>query len=371
MFAFAIDNRHSETLTLARDRFGEKPLYYTVQDGHVLIASEMKALMLVCDNLQVNHQRLSEWSLHRNVDFGSPETLVANLFSLPPGHLLKIRQGHIEPPYAYYAPESLVDPERYERFSRQSSRALTAEIEALLEASVQARLVSDVPLGTLCSGGLDSSLITALSRRHRKAVSAFHVSVAGYEKFDESGYARQVADRLEGETFRRNLPRTRGVITLLSGEGADELFGGYNQRYRRYRQFLRLKRALAHLPAKLRNGTALAGYACDGVPITAFSEYEGLLVHSTAFLDRFARESLRLRCAEAYRFVANDTERLVLGALLADATNFLTPLLRRLDRMSMAASIECRVPFLDHQLVNTVLHLPLSARLGGPRTSGC
>jgi hypothetical protein len=137
------------------------------------------------------------------------------------------------------------------------------------------------------------------------------------------------------------------------------------QRYRRYRQFLWLRRLSALLPAKIRKALALAGYACEGIPATTFSEYEGLLVHTIAFLDKFAREDLRLRCENAYRFVTSDSERAVLAAMLADITNFLTPLLRRLDRMSMAASIECRTPFLDHQLVRAVLNLPLSYRLRG------
>ena len=107
------------------------------------------------------------------------------------------------------------------------------------------------------------------------------------------------------------------------------------------------------------------GYACNGIPFTGFSEYEGLLAHSTAFLDNFARESLLLRCADAYQFVSKDSERVVLAAMLGDLTNFLAPLLRRLDRMSMAASVECRVPFLDHRLVHTVINLPLSYRLRG------
>jgi asparagine synthase (glutamine-hydrolysing) len=163
------------------------------------------------------------------------------------------------------------------------------------------------------------------------------------------------------------LARKQGVKILLSGEAADELFGGYMQRYRRYRQLLLLKRSVAYLPTKVRKGFALLGYACNGVPFTGFSEYEGLLAHSTAFLDKFARESLLLRCADAYRFVSKDNDRLVLAAMLADISNFLTPLLRRLDRMSMAASVECRVPFLDHRLVHTIINLPLSYRLRGSK----
>ena len=399
MFAFAVYDRQSDTVTLVRDRFGKKPLYYTHRDGHVLFSSEMKALMAVCDGLKPNQQRLIEWSLYRNVDFGSSETLVENLFALLPGHLVRIRRGRLESPHCYYSPEAQVDPDRYDRFSRQPLESTTAELESLLLSSVRDRLVSDVPLGTFCSGGIDSSLITAIAARHVKELTALHVSVVDYPELDESRYAKQVADSLglrlltypiTGETFRRNLPRAiyfsdfplthpnsvaflllseyarkQGVIVLLSGEGADELFGGYIQRYRRYRQLLVARRWLSYLPAKIRKAIAMAGHACNGVPVTGFSEYEGLLAHSTAFLDKFSRESLLLSCGDAYRFISNETERLVLAAMLADVTNFLSPLVRRLDRMSMAASVECRVPFLDHRLVNTVINLPLSYRLRG------
>ena len=399
MFACAVYNQLTDTLTLVRDRFGKKPLYYAERNGHVLFASELKTLLSRCDNARVNKQRLIEWSLYRNVDFGSRETLIENVFSLLPGHVVKIQRGRMESARCYYSPESQVDPARYDQLSQQSPESISQEIESLIESSVKERMVSDVPLGTFCSGGIDSSLVTAVAARHQKDIAAFHVSVAGYEAMDEIRYAKQVAQALgidlftyslEGEAFRGNLARAiyhsdvplthansvaflllseftrkKGVKILLSGEAADELFGGYMQRYRRYRQLLLLKRWLAYLPLKIRKGFSMLGYACNGIPFTGFSEYEGLLAHSTAFLDNFARESLLLRCADAYQFLPNDNERLVLAAMLADVTNFLTPLLRRLDRMSMAASVECRVPFLDHRLVHTVINLPLSYRLRG------
>jgi len=399
MFAFAIYDRDTDTITLVRDRFGKKPLYYTCRNDHVLFASEMKALIRVCDEPRLDRERLSEWSLYRNLDFGSPHTLVENLFCVPPGHLIRIHHGRLESPRSYYSPASQVDPALYERLRQQPPRRVTAEIESLILAGVKDRLVSDVPLGTLCSGGIDSSLITAIAARHRKDIAAFHVSVAGYKEMDESHYAKRVTDTLgidlftypmEEETFRRNLPRAiyhsdfplshpnsvplllvselarkNGVKVLLSGEAADELFGGYIQRYRRYRQLLWVQRVLEYLPSKVRKAIALAGYACDGVPITSFSEYEGLLAHTIAFLDKFVREDLRLRCTDAYAFISNGSERAVLGTMLADLTNYLAALLRRLDRMSMAASIECRVPFLDHRLVHTAINLPLSYRLRG------
>ncbi|HWP24699.1 MAG TPA: asparagine synthase (glutamine-hydrolyzing) [Candidatus Binatia bacterium] len=397
MFAFAVYNRRTDTLTLARDRFGKKPLYYAERSGHLFFASELKALLCGCGPARVNKQRLIEWSLYRNVDFGSPETLVENVFSLLPGHVMKIDRGRMKAPRRYYAPESQVDAVLYDELAREEVRQVSSRVESLIESSVKDRLVSDVPLGTFCSGGIDSSLVTALAARENRDIAAFHVSVAGYQEMDESRYARLVSRalgielftyELQGEAFRQNLVRAiyhsdaplthansvafllisefarkQGVKILLSGEAADELFGGYRQRYRRYGQLLLIKRWAQRLPAKVRKALAMAGYACNGVPFTGFSEYEGLLAHSTAFLDNFARESLLLHAAEAYHFVRNDTDRAVLAAMLADLSNFLTPLLRRLDRMSMAASVECRVPFLDHRLVHTVINLPLSYRL--------
>lgn len=399
MFAFAVFDENTQTATLVRDRFGKKPLYYTIRDGHLLFASEVKALLRVREAPVLNYQRLIEWSLYRNTDFGSPETLIDDVCSLPAGHFVRVTGGVVETPRCYYSPDRQVDPDLYARFARLSESEVTAEIESLIVSAVRERLVSDVPIGTLCSGGIDSSLVTTLCARTLPEVTAFHVSVTGYDALDESRYARKVAEAagitlltypIAADAFRENLPRAiyhsdfplthpnsvafllisefarkHGAIILLSGEGADELFGGYLQRYRHFRQFRRAQRLIAAFPRKVRKALAFAGYASEGIPVTSFSEYDGLLAHTTAFLDKFAREDLRLRSEEAYSFVSNPAERAVLGAMLADITNFLTPLLRRLDRMSMAASVECRTPFLDHQLVRAVINLPLSYRLRG------
>lgn len=399
MFAFAIYDSHSDVVTLARDRFGKKPLYYTSRDGHILFASELKALASVCAKLEPNFHRVAEWSLYRNVDFGSSETLFAGICALPPGHFIEIRASQLGAARRYYAPEAQVSKERYERLGSLSASDLTRELGELMAAGVRERLVSDVPVGTLCSGGIDSSLVTALCVRERRDVVAFNITVEGYRDLDEGVYAEKVARslgirllscRADAQTFRDNLvraiyhsdqplthpnsvffmrvsefARSHGVYVLLSGEAADELFGGYIHRYRRYRQIKRMESWLAFLPARLRRVIAAAGYACDRVPITEFSDYEGLLAHSTSFLDRFARVDLRQRCADAYRFVEDEADREVLGAMLADITNFLGPLLRRLDRMTMAASVECRAPFLHADLVHTVVNLPLELRLRG------
>jgi asparagine synthase (glutamine-hydrolysing) len=399
MFAFALYDSKRDRVILVRDRYGKKPLYYMRQNGHLLFASELKALASVCAQPEPNFQRLTEWSLYRNVDFGGPETLFAGISALPAGHLMEIQSGEIGAARQYYAPETKISAERYIRFTSVTAQSLTEEVGSLIAGGVRDRLISDVPVGTLCSGGLDSSLITAICARDRKDVLAFNVAVEGYDDLNESVFAERVAKslgikllscRANGEVFRDTLVRaiyhsdqplthpnsvfflkvselahSHGVKVLLSGEAADELFGGYVQRYRRYRQLKRLEGWLRRLPVKMRRLIALAGYASERVPITEFSEYEGLLVHATSFVDRFARVELRGRCAAAYSFVKDESDREVLGAMLADVTNFLTPLLRRLDRMTMAASVECRVPFLDHRLVEMVSNVPLSLRLRG------
>jgi asparagine synthase (glutamine-hydrolysing) len=399
MFAFAIYQRSSETLTLVRDRFGKKPLYYCSEGDHFLFASELKALLRVMRERRVDHRRLAEWALYRNVDWGSSETLVEKVHSLLPGHWMQLRHGRPSAPRPYYVVEAQVDPAIYADLAKRSVREITTEIEALAVTAVRDRLMSDVPVGTLCSGGIDSSLITALAARDLPNLQVFHVSVTGYPALDESRYAKRATDALgldllirpmKAEDFRANLARAtyhsdsplthpnsvafllisefarqHGVEVLLSGEAADELFGGYVPRYRRQRQMLLLQRLLRRLPAKVRQAIGLAGYAVEGVPIAMFSEYQGLLPHTLAFLDRFGREDLRQRSHAAYAFVADPLERAVLGAMLADLRNFLAPLLRRLDRMSMAASVECRVPFLDQRLVHYVINTPLSYRLKG------
>ena len=159
--------------------------------------------------------------------------------------------------------------------------------------------------------------------------------------------------------------RSHGVKVLLSGEAADELFGGYAHRYRRYGQYRLIQQVVNKLPARLRRIIAAAGYAVEDVPVMEFTGYEKLMAHSTNFIDRFVRSELRAECMSAFSFVDDEVDRGVLAGMLADLSNFLAPLLRRLDRMSMGASVECRVPFLDHRLVETVVNLPLEYRLRG------
>jgi asparagine synthase (glutamine-hydrolysing) len=271
------------------------------------------------------------------------------------------------------------------------------EMDATLNEATRLRLVSDVPVGTLLSGGLDSSLITSIAAKYTRDLTAFHVSVQGHPDLDERRHAEALTKRfglpmvafdLTAEAFRRALPRVihssdlplthpnsvayyliskvareHGVIVLLSGEGADELFGGYSWNYRRKNMLLRLDPLLRRVPARIYDLMALVVYARAGMPVGGH-RFREALPPTVDLIDRYARLDWAMCCEQAYGFVTDRRERAVLGAMLADLSDFLSPLLRRLDRTSMGASVECRVPFLDHRLVHKVINLPLDYRMG-------
>lgn len=396
MWAIAIFDRQTGELVLVRDRLGVKPLYWTVEGRRLFFASEIKVLIRQRSRNAVNHQSLAEWWLYRNVDALTPETLIEGVVQLLPGHLLRARGDRIEVS-TWYNPIEDVDEAEYARHAAMQPDEVVAEVERQLDASIRLRLVSDAPVGTLLSGGLDSCLVTAMASRHASALTAFHVSIAGYEQLDERRYAEALTDHhkipfvplsLDADMFRASLAqaawledlpmghansvayylisevaRDRGVKVLQSGEGADELFGGYAWNYRRRMRLHRLAPLLRRLPWALKEAISLSAYTMAGLPVTS-RRFRELLPPTVRLLDRYARADWQEQCAAAYHFVRKPADRDVLGAMLADLSDFLSPLLRRLDRMTMGASVECREPFLDHRLVRTAVNLPLDYKVG-------
>jgi asparagine synthase (glutamine-hydrolysing) len=396
MFAFAIYDRETGELALGRDRFGVKPLYWTRDNNRIAFASEIKSLMLARTTNALDRQTLGQWWLYRNVDALIETTLIEGINKLLPGHLAIIRDGEVRVE-AWYSPLEHVDESEYRRLAGFSEQDICDHIERQLEEAVRLRLVSDVPVGTLLSGGLDSSLVTALAANHSDKLSGFHVSVAGQPRYDERRYAQVLADRLRipfhvvdmhAGNFRASLAhvtwledmplsfansvgyflvsqlaRQQGTIVVLSGEGADELFGGYDWNYRRRRLLRRLLPLMRLMPESVRRNLELLVYRHAGLPASSH-HFRYLLPTAVMVLDRFARADLQERCHQAYAFLGNEMAQEVSASMLSDLSNFLAPLLRRLDRNSMGASIEARVPFLDHRLAHTAINLPLKWRSG-------
>jgi asparagine synthase (glutamine-hydrolysing) len=352
-------------------------------------------VQLALEAPQLDTRALFEWALYQSVDAPGDATLLAGVHSLRPGERLCVRGGAVEVD-TWYSPPERVRAEELARLSSLGTEAAGREIETAVARAVSERLMSDVPVGTLLSGGLDSSVITALAATERP-VAGFHVAIEGYPQMDERPFAERVARHLGVElvtksltpsSFRRDLVRAvrlsdqplthansvaylevcetareNGTIVLLSGEGADELFGGYRWRYRRHRRLLRGRRWLDRLPRRARHALELAGLASAGLPVES-RRFDQLLPQAVQLADRCARLEWQRTCREAYGSVPDEIDRSTLGAMLADLREFLTPLLRRLDHMSMGASVECRVPFLDHRVAELCAHLPLEWRLG-------
>jgi asparagine synthase (glutamine-hydrolysing) len=396
MFAFAIWDRQTGRLALGRDRYGIKPLYYARAGGHLAFASEIKALRVAMGGAELDYRRLTEWFLYRNVDAFDTATLQAGVSQVLPGTVVLFEGDRISTQRVYNVVDEVTEPE-YRRFAEARPEAVVHEIEQALVEAVRYRLISDVPVGVLLSGGLDSSLVTAIAARETKQLTTFNVSVAGYPKLDERRFAAELCDHLglrmvsfdlTAENFRQHLPRTvwledlplthpnsvayylisrvareEGTIVLLSGEGADELFGGYRFSYRRKWYLGRLMPLLRRIPDGAWNLAALLLFARLGMPVTSHG-FREVLPPTVDLIDRYRRSGWLATCEEAYGFVPRPADRGVLGAMLADLNDFLSPLLRRLDRTSMGASEECRVPFLDHRLVHKAINLPVEYRIG-------
>lgn len=397
MFAFAIWDTRERSLFLARDRLGEKPLYYSDADNVFVFASEIKSILKGMGiRPEANEAHVPEYLMFRQLS--GEKTLFKNVRSLLPGHTLTLRDRRCST-RKYWSPFDRVSAE-----GRPSFADAKDELLELLKDSVKLRLVSDVPLGTLCSGGVDSSLVTAISASlTRSPINTF--SVGFYEDgYDETNYARQVSGlyrtvhhevRLDNLGYSELLPKLvwlndeplnfansvhifavsrlakEFVTVVLTGEGADELLAGYPrylipamlQRYSRLPWIVRSTlKALSgclrdHRIAKLRS---VAGRTVREA-VMSNASFLDLGDESAVF-----REAMEVESAER-EAILDQGEALGLDPIamlsLLDQHNYLVSILMRQDKMSMAASIESRVPFLDYRLVEFCNALPSSYKV--------
>lgn len=404
MFAFGVWDERQQSLLLARDRAGIKPLYYAARDGRLAFASELKALLpLPWVSREIDPEALDLYLSLLYVP--APWSIFRDIQKLPAGHRLLWRDGEVR-----------VEP--YSAFSVQRSAFSEAEAaEALLahlDRSVRTQLQGDVPAGALLSGGIDSSLIVALMARHAGRVPTFSVGFSGAGHYDERPYARRVAqlfgtEHVEEEMDARIadllpalvrtfdepfgdssavptylIARTAGrrVKVVLSGTGSDELFGGY----RRHAAGPAI-RALRRLPAPaLRAAAALLSFL-PASRTSAFGERVLLArrlmeaareqngrayLRLVTFLDGETKERL-WRASSLVSQVFEDRtsghDAFLDRALAFDRAVYLPDdLLVKEDRMSMAVSVEGRVPFLDNDLMDLAAALPSSFQVQGQTT---
>ncbi|MBS0612591.1 MAG: asparagine synthase (glutamine-hydrolyzing) [Proteobacteria bacterium] len=420
MFAIAIWDTREHELFLLRDRFGVKPLYYVHEsDGTLRFASEIKALVVAAGRPQLNLGALPDFLANHAPS--ADETLFSGVRRLPPGHFLVWKAGRIEIK-RYWDLAMGADVEGPSPGSA-AEQALVEEYRARFTEAVRMRLMSDVPLGMFLSGGIDSAAITAtMSTLVKEPIRTFSVAFAEREA-NELEYARLVANAfgtvhsevtVTPEQFFAELPHliwqedepiahpssvalyfvsnlaAQHVKVVLTGEGSDETLAGYN-RYRITAYNARIGAAYARwvpgfVRGAVRKGIEIlpAASALRQKSMRTFlwrgSDLDDLYFDNFAVFGRAAQGQLldaRLRTSLAgvdpYAAYHAALERvqgkpLVAQLLYADIKTYLHELLMKQDQMSMATSIESRVPFLDHPLVEWVAQLPLTLRLRGTTT---
>lgn len=408
MFGIALWDREKRRLVVARDRLGIKPMYYYEHEGIFAFASEIKALL----HLPGFNPELDEAAIDLYLTFGyipSPHSIFRHVRKLPPGHYLSAKDGRVEVRRYWKYPPLQDKPQHTERHYLEKLG------ETLLE-TVKLHLISDVPLGVFLSGGLDSSTLVMVMRE--LGVDPIETFSVGFEEkgYSELDYAREIARRYDtrhheflvrpdnvfetipdmtrkfDEPFADSsaLPvyllsrfARRRVTVVLSGEGGDEIFGGYHtyvaskvaDALRRFPLSLSLPaiRALAGLlPASM-------GKVSFDYKLKKFSEnISAHPLESHLYWKRIFREEHKNELFPGDRweyrskqYVDNKirecyNRKVVNNAMLLDSTLFLPDdLLVKNDRMSMAHSLEARVPFLDHRLVEYAATIPAGLKIKG------
>ncbi len=393
MFAFCIYDTSCQKLFLARDRAGEKPLFYCHKNGRLIFASEIKALMqLPGVSRQLNHDALEFYLAYGYVP--GAMCLLQGIQKLPQGHAMTydLAKDKLNVWRYWQLPEHRPDP-------RVSDEELVDELEERLEDSVRRQLVADVPVGVLLSGGLDSSLVTAMAARvSSKPVKTFTVSFPGHGSYDESPFARQIASHfgtehielvggmqsvdllpMLAEQFDEPLADSSMVPTYLvsklirehatvalGGDGGDELFGGYYQ-HSWIQQVEQRRRFVPQFMFDLVRGSAQhlipTGMRGRNYLLALLQDVPGGIAQFNLYFDAGARRELLAQTSHsaAGRSISPEGFKVELAeqfnSTLRKSTgvDFMTYLvddiLTKVDRSSMLASLEVRAPWLDYRLV--------------------
>jgi asparagine synthase (glutamine-hydrolysing) len=417
MFAFAVWDAPRRRLLLARDRLGVKPLYWAIAQGRLLFASEIKGILesgLV--RPEANEPALPELLGTRYLS--GTETLFRGIHRLQPGHTLIFEKGTVVIHRYWDIPVGRPSGE----LAPLADAALVARFRELLEESVRIRLMADVPLGMFLSGGLDSSAIAAVrARLIDRPLQTFSVAF-NQRAFSELDYARQVSTAIKAdaheividdEDFFGALPgliwhedeplahpssvplyfvsalAREHVKVVLTGEGSDELLAGYGKYPRALANWSAggaygvipgvvrawiADRVVPNLPGRVGRYAKRSFLAMSRTPEAMFFDNfaaMGLQRQGALLAPSFAELATPERAYGASRmfFDAPNGQSTTLDRLLyTDMKTYLVELLMKQDQMSMAASIESRVPFLDHQLVEFAAGLPGRMKLRGLTT---
>jgi asparagine synthase (glutamine-hydrolysing) len=429
MFAFALWDREEKALYLARDRIGEKPLYYGLHKNTLLFASELKAIRAYPGfQAEVDRDALALFLRHNAIP--APLSIYRDILKLPPGTFLKVNQenvsnGVLPTPKPYWSMLEVAVNGQENLFKGNPLKAID-ELDRLLRQSISGQMLADVPVGAFLSGGVDSSAVAALMQaQSTKPIKTFSI---GFHEgdYDEAHYARAVATHLETDhtelyvtpeqvlaviprlsklydepfadvsqlpTFLVSELAQRNVKVCLSGDGGDELFGGYN----RYTAGARLWNHLRWLPKTIRSGLAAGINAAR--PSTwdlYFDRFGSILpiswrVRTPGIKLQKISEMLKASSQEEVylRLISNwfNPEEIVIGGkppsghpqnwlcaslmpafehqmMCMDSLSYLPDdILVKVDRAAMGVSLETRIPMLDHRVIEFAWTLPLDMKI--------
>jgi asparagine synthase (glutamine-hydrolysing) len=391
-FAFCFYDKKEQKFLLARDRFGIKPLLYSKTNAGFIFASELKAILAYEVDKEIDKESLSLFFRHTYIP--APKCILKSCAKLLPGHLIEIVESKvtIEKYYNYYP--SKISSDNYETAQKK--------VKELVYQSIEKRLVADVPLGTFLSGGVDSSIVSAVAKELKPDLNTFSIGFPDEPLFDESKYAQNVADHIGSShhcfnvtnkqlyqnledildyldepmadssainVFILSQQTKKNVTVSLSGDGADELFSGYNKHQA---LFFSLQEKLSNKLIKKLGGSS------KYLPSSRNSKV-GNLGRQIQKLHSGLNKNTNERYLDWASFMEeNNVEKLTGRKITADYVNFTNSeadifnnflyydfnlvlendMLRKVDLMSMANSLEVRTPFLDHELVDYVFSLP-------------
>lgn len=406
-FAFCIYDKQEQSFFVARDRYGIKPLLYVFDENKFLFASEMKSIIQYGIEKDINYNSLYTY-LQLNY-IPAPDTIFQKVKKLLPGHYLKVANSQLSIEKYYIIPFDANEVKN----NKISYDAAKEKLKELLEASVQRRLVSDVPLGAFLSGGIDSSVITGLASKHKPDLHTFSIGFKDEKFFDETEYARLVANHFKTEHTVFSLTNddlfehvhsildyfdepfadssainvyilsreTRKHATVaLSGDGADELLAGYNKHNAFHRiinkgwkeNLVSTLQPLWNLLPHSRNSPfgnkarQLARFA-EGMKLSSKERYwrwAGFADEKNAMslLSEKSKEGLLMNDYHNLKseILKSIPEQETINDILLTDTKLVLPndMLTKVDLMSMANGLEVRVPFLDYEVVNFIFSLP-------------
>lgn len=426
MFAFALWDEQEQALYLARDRLGKKPLYYAMVNGNLTFGSELKALREFPGfDASIDRDALALFVRHSYVP--GPLSIYRGTKKLPPGSFLKIEkrdnQIRCSNPATYWSPANYYESDHLPRLSDATA---VSELEELLKDAVRLRMVADVPLGAFLSGGIDSSLVAALMQvQSARPIKTFTIGF-NEQQYDEARYAKAVAQHLHTDhtevyltssdalaviprlpsmfdepfsdssqipTFLVSQVARRDVTVALSGDGGDELFCGY-ERYFRWRRVwpqlqripLPLRRLMARtlMAVPIHHWDRMVAYASWALPPSFRRVASGDRFHKLAevlgyedpgavylrFVSHWTRPaSIVLGATEPMTVLTQgggpkDLDGFTERMMLLDTMTYLPDdILVKVDRASMAVSLETRAPLLDHRVVEYAARMSLHQKL--------